>query len=356
MPKKKTVKNPVIQARIEIVSQEKRRAKMTRRAPKPAGVDTAEVLNKQYLLQKQLASRIASQTSQSQTVNVYLADYKDIEKKQFQKSIDDDIESYRIKAQRGVSAEITNPAIAKLQQLRQTQPPPPKRGLDMFSIPEDLEAPPAIEAIQPPSRRVAGGPAQSRLQVEQAPTLSLTGPIAGEEVRSRQIRMKRIPTIVATTQTTEPESSESDAPAQQNPFQLMEPREFIELYPQESTGIYKILHSRKTRESQLKRASARLIEESAQTGDPIEVVATGSARRGTSVLKLQAGVRGAQSRVPPEQDPILGGQVAQIERAKSEASSGSSSSSEYIAGGGPAQAPLRRAERGYNSDVSSSTE
>lgn len=356
MPKKKTVKNPVIQARIEIVAQEKRRAKMTRRAPKPAGVDTAEVLNKQYLLQKQLASRIASQTSQSQTVNVYLADYKDLEQQAYKKSIDADIESFRIKAQRGVSADITAPAIAKLQQLRQNQPPPPKVGLDLYSIPEDLEVPPPFEATRPTMRRVAGGPEQQRLQVEQAPTLSLTGPIAGEEVRPRHIRMKRVPTIVATTQTTEPESSEPETQAQQKPFELMEPKEFIELYPVESTGIYKILHSRKTREAQLKRASARLIAEEAQTGAPIEAVATGPAKKGTSVVKLQAGVRSARSRVPEEPDPIFGGQVAQIQQAKSEASSGSSSSSEYIGGGGPAEATLRRTERGYNSDVSSSTE
>lgn len=348
MPKKKTVKNPVIQARIEIVSQEKRRAKMTRRAPKPAGIDTAEVLNKQYLLQKQLASRIA-QTSQSQTVNVYLADYKDLERQAHQKRIDEDINYYRIKAQRGVSADITAPAIAKLQQLRQNQPPPSQKGIDLYSIPEDVEAPPAFEAIRPPARRVAGGPEQPRLQVEQAPTLSLTGPIAGEEVRSRTVRMKRVPTIVATTQTTEPEQEG------RQPFQI-EPREFVELYPQEAKGIYKIVHSKSVREYQVRRAGAQLVAEEAQTGVPIEAVATGPAKKGTSVLKLQAGVRSARSRVPVEEEHILGGQVAQIEQVKSEASSGSSSSSEYTGGGGPAQAPLRRVERSYNSDVSSSTE
>lgn len=356
MPKKKTVKNPVIQARIEIVAQEKRRAKMTRRAPKPAGVDTAEVLNKQYLLQKQLASRIASQTSQSQTVNVYLADYKDLERQAHQNSIDADIESFRIKAQRGVSADITAPAIARLQQLRRNLPPPSQKGLDLYSIPDDVEEPPEFEVVRPPIRRVAGGPEQPRLQVEQSPTLSLTGPIAGEEVRSRTVRMKRVPTIVATTQTTEPEtvSSEQEQPVRQ-PFQI-EPREFVELYPQEASGIYKIVHSKKVRQSQLRRATAQLIAEEAETGAPIEAVATGPAKKGTSVVKLQAGVRSARSQVPAEQDPILGGQVAQIEQAKSDASSGSSSSSEYIGGGGPAQAPLRRVERGYNSDVSSSTE
>jgi hypothetical protein len=354
MPKKKTVKNPVIQARIEIVAQDKRRAKMTRRAPKPAGVDTAEVLNKQYALQKQLASRIA-QTSQSQTVNVYLADYKELQQTAQQKRIDDDIESYRIKAQRGVSAEITAPAIAKLQQLRKNLPPPTREGLDLYSIPEEVEAPAPFEIEPAPVQRLRAGPEQPRSQVERAPELSQTGPIGGEEVRSRLIRMKRVPTIVATTQTTEPESISSEAEAPLQPFQI-EPREFVELYPSEATGIYKVVHSKKVRESQLRKSAREAIEQAQATGAEIEAVATGPAKRGTSVVKLQAGISSARSRAPQEPDPILGGQVAQIEQAKTEAFSGSSSGSEYIGGGGPAQPVLRRSERTYSTDVSASDE
>lgn len=354
MPKKKTVKNPVIQARIEIVAQDKRRAKMTKRAPKPAGVDTAEILNKQYALQKQLSSRIA-QTSQAQTVNVYLADYKELQQTAQQKRIDEDIESYRIKAQRGVSTEITAPAIAKLQQLRKNLPPPTREGLDLYSMPEEVEALAPFEIQQAPAPRLRAGPEQPRSQVEPAPALSLTGPIAGEEVRTRVIRMSKPSTIVATTQTTEPESisSEPEAPPQQ--YQLIEPKEFVELYPSEATGIYKIVHSKKVREAQLKKSARATIEEAQATGAEVEAVATGPAKRGTSVVKLQAGISSARSRAPQEPDPIFGGQVAQIEQAKTEAFSGSSSGSEYI-GGGPAQPVLRRSERSYSTDVSTSDE
>lgn len=351
--KKKTVKNPVIQARIEIVAQDKRRAKMTRRAPKPAGVDTAEVLNKQYALQKQLAGRIA-QTSQSQTVNVYLADYKDLEQKQFQKSIDEEIQSYRIKAQRGVSADITTPAIARLQQLRQNMPPPTRESLDLYSMPEEVEAPAPFELEPAPVQRLRAGPEQQRLQVERVPELTLTGPIAEEEVKSRLIRMKRVPTIVATTQTTEPEYISSEAEASRQSFQI-EPREFVELYPSEATGIYKIVHSKKVRESQLRKSTREAIEEVQATGAEVEAIVTGPAKRGTSVIKLQAGIRSSRARVPEEPDPILGGQVALIEQAKTEAFIGSSSGSEYIGGGGSAQQVLRRSERAYSTDVSSSS-
>ena len=112
---KKTVSNVAIAERISLNLNKERRDKMLRQAPKPAGVDTSEVLNKAYLLQKAIATRIIPQT-QSQSVNLYLDSYGQLEKQQQVRRIDEDIQAFRIKAERGVDTSITNPAIAKLQQ------------------------------------------------------------------------------------------------------------------------------------------------------------------------------------------------------------------------------------------------
>lgn len=114
---KKTVPNVVIAERISINLNTKRRAQMIRRAPKPAGIDTSDILNKGYLLQKAIATRTAPQ-SQTQSINLYLDSYGQLEKQQQKRRIDDDIQAFRIKAERGVDSSLVNPAIARLQQLR----------------------------------------------------------------------------------------------------------------------------------------------------------------------------------------------------------------------------------------------
>lgn len=114
---KKTVPNVVIAERISINLNIKRRAQMIRQAPKPAGIDTSDILNKSYLLQKAIATRTAPQ-SQTQSINLILDGYAQLEKQQQIRRIDDDIQSFRMKAERGVDSSLVNPAIATLQQLR----------------------------------------------------------------------------------------------------------------------------------------------------------------------------------------------------------------------------------------------
>jgi hypothetical protein len=118
---KKTVPNVIIAERVSLNLNTKRRDKMLRQAPKPAGIDTAEILNKGYLLQKAIKSKIVPQT-QSQSINLYLDSYGQLEKQQQIRRIDNDIQAFRIKAERGVDSALTNPAIAQLQQQRRNIP------------------------------------------------------------------------------------------------------------------------------------------------------------------------------------------------------------------------------------------
>jgi hypothetical protein len=100
---KKTVPNVIIAERVSLNLNTKRRDKMLRQAPKPAGIDTAEILNKGYLLQKAIKSKIVPQT-QSQSINLYLDSYGQLEKQQQIRRIDNDIQAFRIKAERGVDS------------------------------------------------------------------------------------------------------------------------------------------------------------------------------------------------------------------------------------------------------------
>ncbi len=173
---KKTVSNVAIAERISLNLNKERRDKMLRQAPKPAGVDMSEVLNKVYLLQKTMPTRIIPQT-QSQSINLYLDGYGQLEKQQQIKRIDDDIQAFRIKAERGVDTSITNPAIAKLQQLRRILPQQQAPSIDVND--PLLERESEFDVIKPVIAKVdpqrAPSPFVTEIREEVASTRNLEG-------------------------------------------------------------------------------------------------------------------------------------------------------------------------------------
>lgn len=125
---KQSVPNVAFLERIEIQIKEKRRQKMLKRAPKPAGIQTGEILNQQYLLQRTLAQRIQPQ-QQSQTVNVYLADIAKLQQQETLKRIDEDASAAIIRQERGgINQERLNFVLASLleqkREVKKQQPPP----------------------------------------------------------------------------------------------------------------------------------------------------------------------------------------------------------------------------------------
>ena len=155
---KKTVPNVIIAERINLNIATKRRAQMIRQAPKPAGIDTAEILNKGYLLQKAITSKIIPQT-QSQSINLYLDSYGQLEKQQQIRRIDDDIQAFRIKGERGVDASITNPAIARLQQQRRNLPQQQAPSIDVYDpiSQRQYASESEVKQIQPVKSTITGG-------------------------------------------------------------------------------------------------------------------------------------------------------------------------------------------------------
>lgn len=116
--------------RIEIQIKEKSRQRMLKRAPKPAGQQSTDILNQQYLLQRTLAQRIQPQPQQqSQTVNVYLGDVAKLQQQETLKRIDDDAAAAIIRTERGgINQERLDAVLSSLTQQRQEvkkqQPPP----------------------------------------------------------------------------------------------------------------------------------------------------------------------------------------------------------------------------------------
>jgi hypothetical protein len=205
---KKTVPNIIIAERISLNLNTKRRAQMIRQAPKPAGVDTAEILNKGYLLQKAIASKNPPLT-QSQSINLYLDGYGQLEKQQQIRRIDDDIQAFRIKADRGVDASLTNPAIARLQQQRRNLPqqeaPPFIDVYDPFLEREyafDVKTNPARTTISGGVIQRVPSPFVAEIREEVASTRDLEGtapipvrrPIGGRQLKHRS---EEATTIVA---------------------------------------------------------------------------------------------------------------------------------------------------------------
>jgi hypothetical protein len=204
---KKTVPNVIIAERISLNLNTKRRDKMIRVAPKPAGVDTAEILNKGYLLQKAIASKIVPQT-QSQSINLYLDGYGQLEKQQQIRRIDDDIQAFRIKAERGVDASLTNPAIARLQQQRRNLPQQEAPSIDVYDpfferqYAFDVKTKPAKTTISSGVIQRAPSPFVSEIREEVASTRDLEGtapipvmrPIGG---RPLKLRSEEATTFVA---------------------------------------------------------------------------------------------------------------------------------------------------------------
>jgi hypothetical protein len=182
---------------------------MIRQAPKPAGVDTAEILNKGYLLQKAIASKIVPQT-QTQSINLYLDGYGQLEKQQQIRRIDDDIQAFRIKADRGVDTALTNPAIARLQQQRRNLPLQEAQPfIDVYD--PFLEREYAFDVVKPKPAKttISGGviqrvssPFVAEIREEVASTRNLEGtapvpvmrPLAG---RPLKLRSEEATTFVA---------------------------------------------------------------------------------------------------------------------------------------------------------------
>jgi hypothetical protein len=126
--KKTNAPNIAFIERIEIQIKDKRRQQMLKRAPKPAGANTGDILNQQYLLQRTLAQRIQPQ-QQSQTVNVYLSDVAKLQQQETLKRIDEDRQAAIIRQQRGgINQERLDTVLLSLleqkQQVKKEQPPP----------------------------------------------------------------------------------------------------------------------------------------------------------------------------------------------------------------------------------------
>lgn len=100
--KKPNAPNIAFIERIEIQIKDRKRQSMLKRAPKPAGANTADILNQQYLLQRTLAQRVQPQSQQqSQTVNVYLSDVSKLQQQETLKRIDEDSSAAILRQERG---------------------------------------------------------------------------------------------------------------------------------------------------------------------------------------------------------------------------------------------------------------
>jgi hypothetical protein len=131
--KKPTAQNIAFIERIEIQIKDKKRQQMLRRAPKPAGANTGDILNQQYLLQRTLAQRIQPQSQQqSQTVNVYLGDIAKLQQQETLKRIDEDASAAIIRQQRGgINQERLDFVLSSLlEQKREVKQQPPPQSFD----------------------------------------------------------------------------------------------------------------------------------------------------------------------------------------------------------------------------------
>lgn len=126
--KKTNAPNIAFIERIEIQIKDRKRQSMLKRAPKPAGANTSDILNQQYLLQRTLAQRIQPQ-QQSQSVNIYLSDVAKLQQQETLKRIDEDASAAILRQQRGgINQDRLDAVLSSLLQqkreVKQTQPPP----------------------------------------------------------------------------------------------------------------------------------------------------------------------------------------------------------------------------------------
>lgn len=126
--KKTNAPNIAFIERIEIQIKDKKRQSMLKRAPKPAGANTGDILNQQYLLQRTLAQRIQPQ-QQSQSVNIYLGDIAKLQQQETLKRIDEDAGAAILRQQRGginqdrLDAVLTS-LLEQRREVKQNQPLP----------------------------------------------------------------------------------------------------------------------------------------------------------------------------------------------------------------------------------------
>lgn len=162
--KKTNAPNIAFIERIEIQIKDKKRQSMLKRAPKPAGANTGDILNQQYLLQRTLAQRIQPQ-QQSQSVNIYLGDIAKLQQQETFKRIDEDAGAAILRQKRGgINQERLDAVLTSLleqrREVKQNQPPP--QSFDYGFV-----EPPAAQV----SERQASVAALERLNKSQGPTL-----------------------------------------------------------------------------------------------------------------------------------------------------------------------------------------
>ncbi len=128
--KKPNAPNIAFIERIEIQIKDRKRQSMLKRAPKPAGANTADILNQQYLLQRTLAQRVQPQSQQqSQTVNVYLSDVSKLQQQETLKRIDEDASAAILRQERGgINQErldfVLSSLLEQKREVKKQQPPP----------------------------------------------------------------------------------------------------------------------------------------------------------------------------------------------------------------------------------------
>jgi hypothetical protein len=311
---KKTVPNVAIAERISLNVNKERRDKMIRQAPKPAGIDTAEILNKGYLLQKAMASKIVPQT-QSQSINLYLDSYGRLENQQQIRRIDDDIQAFGIKAERGVDTALTNPAIARLQQQRRELPLQQRRGLPL------QQARPFVDVYDPFLEREyefdVKKPATSAIPAQRVPS-PFVAEIREEVVATRNLE-GTVPVPVRRPMAGRPLRVRSE-----------EATTFVAERPDVAREVALIYESQRKREARERTTLARML-------DPEPPATAGGGLRGRPRrTNIDAG-----SAIAERQTEFSRAQPAQLTR-------GDQGQQEFIFGGGPA-VPIRiRRSRSQN--------
>lgn len=290
---------------------------MLRQAPKPAGIDTSEVLNKAYLLQKAIATRIIPQT-QSQSVNLYLDSYSRLENQQQIRRIDDDIQAFRIKAERGVDSALTNPAIARLQQqrrglpLQQAQP-----FVDVYD--PFLEREYAFDVKKPVRTTISGG------VIQRVPSPFVSE--IREEVASTRNLEGTVPVPVQRPSAGRPTKQRSE-----------EATAFVQERPEIAREVALIIGSEKKRESRQARL-AQIFDP-----EPPAVSAGGGVRGRPRRVNIDAG-----SSIADRQSELSREQPAQLTR-------GDQGQQESLFGGGPAVLIRMRRPRAQNPEPEQQSE
>jgi hypothetical protein len=319
---KKTVPNVAIAERISLNLNKERRDKMLRQAPKPAGIDTSEVLNKAYLLQKAIATRIIPQT-QSQSVNLYLDSYSQLEKQQQIRRIDDDIQAFRIKSERGVDPALTNPAIARLQQQRREQPLQQRRGLPL------QQARPFVDVYDPFLEREYAFDVKNPVRTEVG-SQRVPSPFVAE-IREEVIATRNL-------EGTDPVPVQRPSAGRPTKQRSLEATTFVQERPEVAREVALIIGSEKKRESRQARL-AQIFDP-----EPPAVSAGGGVRGRPRRVNIDAG-----SAIADRQSELSREQPAQLTR-------GDQGQQESLFGGGPAVPIRTRRPRAQNPEPEQQSE